>query len=76
MEHLLKIEEQYLRNLIDGRKKCEVRLNDRDYQVGDILSFYDDDLNDSGDYRNFEITHIHSGVGLTDNYVCLSVKIV
>ena len=73
MIHDLKIEQQYLDSLIAGTKKSEIRLNDRDYQKGDILRFYS--------YKNlkptkylFEITHIHSGLGMERNYVVLSVK--
>lgn len=73
MIHQLKIEENYLKNLIDGRKKVEIRYNDRDYQVGDTLEFTS--------YKQyhpetvfFEITHIHSGLGLREGYVALSVK--
>jgi len=61
MEHKLKIEENYLRNLVSGKKKAEIRFNDRDYQVGDILRFL---RNSPGNpvYFNFKITHVHSGV--------------
>lgn len=38
-EHFLKVETKWLDRLNDGTKTCELRLNDRDYQVGDILSF-------------------------------------
>lgn len=69
MIHKLKIEPNYLFNLLDGRKKSEVRVNDRDYQKGDILEFVDSD----GIYP-FEITHVHSGYGLREGYVLLSVK--
>lgn len=73
--HKLKIEPVYLDNLLDGRKKVEIRYNDRDYQVGDVLEFTD--------YRgcglnhptySFRVTHIHSGLGMADNYVALSVE--
>ena len=69
IKHSLKIEENYLRNLISGKKKAEVRFNDRDYQVGDILEF----SNDMGNIYYFHITHIHSGLGLKEGYVVLSV---
>ncbi len=70
-EHELKIEEIYLDNLISGVKKAEIRINDRDYQMGDILSFWH-----SLDEKTycFRITHIHSGIGLKEEYVCLSVE--
>lgn len=66
--HKLKIGQQYLENLKDGRKKVEIRLNDRDYQVGDWLEF---GPNIDEKYR---ITHIHSGLGMQDGYVALSVE--
>lgn len=78
MIHKLKIEPQYLENLIAGRKKSEVRLNDRDYQLGDVLEFVESFTNKKGwqDSRTirFLITHIHSGLGLQPGYVVLSVE--
>lgn len=74
MQHNLKIEEQYLENLLSGRKKAEIRINDRDYQVGDSLRFYH---YDAQKYVTFGITHIHSGLGMDKSgcgYVCLSVE--
>lgn len=68
MEHSLKIGKERLKNLIVGKKKCEVRFNDRDYQGGDILVFYDD-----GKEVKFLVTHIHSGLGVQPGYVVLSV---
>lgn len=37
MIHALKIWPQYFERIYQGEKKFEVRVNDRDYQVGDIL---------------------------------------
>jgi hypothetical protein len=68
IKHSLKIEENYLENLLSGRKRVEIRYNDRDYQVGDQLEFSNDD-----GYYYFEIIHIHSGLGLKDGWVALSV---
>ena len=75
--HELKIEDNYLKNLLLGTKKSEIRLNDRDYQVGDVLEFkeykeYPNDLNPIT--HHFEITHIHSGLGLKECYVALSIS--
>ena len=44
--HDLKIEKKYFNDVIAERKKFEVRKNDRDYQVNDILSLneYDKDI--------------------------------
>ena len=71
MIHQLKIEDNYLENLVEDKKTCEIRFNDRDYQVGDILEFYRYNIKD---YYRFEIIHIHSGLGLKDGYVVLSVR--
>lgn len=38
MIHKLKIEPQYFRQVISGKKKFEIRFNDRNYAVGDSLS--------------------------------------
>ena len=35
--HVLKIRPQYLRDVVSGKKKFEVRKDDRNFQVGDIL---------------------------------------
>ena len=71
MKHELKIEDNYLTNLLSGKKKAEIRLNDRDYQQGDTLEFWNSEIEE---YVEFKITHIHSGLGLEKNYVCLSVE--
>jgi len=73
MIHKLKIEANYFKNLLSGIKKVEIRLNDRDYQRGDILQF-DVYLDGRWVERTFEITHIHSGLGMEGNYVALSVQ--
>lgn len=74
MIHDLKIEQNYLDNLISGVKKSEVRINDRDYQKGDSLRFRKYSFSGETLEYNFEITHIHSGLGLSQNYVVLSVQ--
>ena len=81
-EHKLKIKSDYLENIINGKKKSEVRLNDRDFQCGDIVYLYDykklgmDKEIKSYDKADayYKITHIHSGLGMADNYVVLSFK--
>ena len=75
MIHDLRIESNYLKNLISGVKRCEIRLNDRDYQKGDLLRFKDYEPETVREYL-FEISHIHSGLGLERNYVVLSVVMI
>lgn len=69
MRHELKIGQNYLDNLLSGKKKMEIRFNDRDYQVGDSVCFWD-----GNESVSFLITHIHSGLGMKDGYVVLSVE--
>ena len=73
MRHNLKIDRCYLNNLLSGRKKVEIRINDRDYQLGDILIFTDLMQTPAIEHR-FSITHVHSGLGLAQNYVALSIE--
>ena len=75
MIHDLKIEKNYLDNLLSGKKRSEIRFNDRDYQGGDLLRFKEYHLNDVTEHL-FEILHIHSGLGLKDGYVVLSVHMI
>lgn len=74
MIHELKIEDNYLARLTEGKKKAEIRLNDRDYQLGDVLEFRKYTGLEKVEISYFKITHIHSGLGLKENYVCLSVE--
>lgn len=77
MIHYLKIERNYLERLVSGEKKAEIRINDRDYQLGDILKFLnpaDVGVGHEDFYLYFRITHIHSGLGLERYYVALSVE--
>ena len=81
MKHILKIEEQYLDTLLDGSKTFEVRYNDRGYQKGDTLAFHYHNASSNArvtyfkeePYVEFEITYVHSGLGMDGNYVVLAV---
>lgn len=72
MIHKLKIEQNYLDRLTSGKKKAEIRFNDRDFQLNDILEFKEG-CTVPGVYHRFKITHIHSGLGMKDCYVSLSI---
>jgi ASC-1-like (ASCH) protein len=75
--HRLKTLTQYFENVQNGRKSAELRLNDRDYQVGDILVLEGYDANDKlyvGGSVTKQITHILSGCrGLEPGYCVLSL---
>lgn len=75
MIHKLKIGEEYLRNILEGKKKSEIRLNDRDYQAGDTIEFWQNVYSELPVKHSFTITHIHSGLGLRENYVVLSIEL-
>lgn len=80
--HKLKIKKVYLDNILAKRKKSEVRLNDRDFQVGDIVELYEyEKLGATKNIKDcdiasysYQICHIHSGLGMENNYVILSWK--
>lgn len=77
--HRLKLHEAYAEEVSSGRKKAEIRFNDRDYQKGDLLFFTC--LHDHGLGRTelgpYEITHVlhgHTDYGLSEDYVILSIQ--
>jgi len=74
MKHELKIEQVYLDALLDGSKTFEVRYNDRGYNKGDVLQFYGRDVDYEWKELFFEVTYVHSGVGLKEFWVVLAVK--
>ena len=71
--HEIKIETVYYEAIAGGEKTFEIRFNDRNYQKGDLLRFID------SIYRGvlsgiWEITNVHSGFGLKEGFVSLSIK--
>lgn len=83
MIHELKIKQQYADRIANRVKKFEVRKNDRDYQVGDIVRFkvLDDGyiyehINNSHPLTDtkWEIIYIHAGLGMEKDYVILGIE--
>lgn len=70
--HKLKIEDVYYDQIIDGAKKFEVRYNDRGYQNGDHVKFFE---RDGSFERNglWEIIYVHSGLGMKEMFVVLGI---
>lgn len=77
--HILKIEPQYYDAVIQLRKKAELRLNDRDFKIGDLLHFvrlngeeYDGNMN------SFIITHTFKAseviTPFEKDYIVLSIE--
>jgi hypothetical protein len=77
--HELKCWPAFLEAMIDGRKTFEVRLNDRDYAVGDRLHLlgYDPDTKTyNGREHTLDVTYVMPGgtFGIDRDYVVLGVK--
>lgn len=79
MTHILKLSEDYIKPVLNREKTFEVRFNDRGFQKGDLIKFtaitrdcrpYIDDELES---RTYEITYVHSGLGLKEGYVVLGI---
>ncbi len=69
--HDLKIKQKYLIDLLRGVKTFEIRFNDRDYKVGDVLRFH---IPFSFTSYCFEVTDLFNDFGLQKGYVILSIK--
>ena len=75
--HLLKINQKYYEDVMNFRKKAELRKNDRDFKVGDLIHFT---RVDGGEYETFinmfVITHILPIKDLipdSEDYVMISI---
>lgn len=75
MRHEIKLGKRSLGHIIDGMKKFEVRYNDRDYQVGDLIRFNVEELPSMNKIlTDFRITYLHYGYGMEDGYVVLGIE--
>ena len=83
--HELKIKQEYLIDVALGNKTFELRYNDRDYQVGDLIRFIDISVgytsNDVEPYIDentlYRITYVLKNVekyGLDKDYCILAIK--
>ena len=81
MTHKIKLKEQYAEAVEAGEKTFEIRHNDRGYQKGDLVKF--NVVSDSGWIKEpqktynlpiYEITYVHSGLGMQDGYVALAIR--
>lgn len=75
MYHELKILPQYFEAVVTGKKKFELRKNDRDYKVGDIIKLREWDKDYTGKYMKVEVKYILQDCpeyGLQNGYCILS----
>lgn len=78
MKHNLKIKSEYFVSIINGNKTAEIRYNDHNYQVGDILVLneIDEEGNLTGNYCEVGVTNILDNAEyLQDGYVMLSFNL-
>lgn len=81
MNHELRIKESFANAIVDGRKKFEVRWNDRGYQTGDTVTFnvYKDGegVRATGhpiQGKTYRIGYVLSGWGLKNGYVAFGIE--
>ena len=79
--HNLKIKDEYIDQVVKENKTFELRKNDRDYQVGDLIHFVDVDGNEFRQELNvprlFGISYVLKGCpqyGLSEDYCIISIK--
>lgn len=79
MTHYLKTWKSFYKSVADGSKRFEIRINDRDYNLGDtlVLQEYDTQLCDlTGKSRIFKVAYILYGpaFGLSEGFCCMSLE--
>lgn len=75
MEHKLKIKQEYFEPVIQGKKRFEIRKNDRNFKVGDIVVLEEIDENNAytGDSFKTRITFI-TDYQQKDGYVVFGIS--
>ena len=76
MIHQLKIKQKYFNDIIDGIKRFEVRNNDREFCVGDILGLNEvgEGGVETGSCTLAEVTYVLHSDMLKDGYVVLGIE--
>ena len=74
--HVLKTEQPFFDDVWNGRKDFEVRLNDRDFKVGDRLELIEVTENATQRYILKDVKYILKGgqYGILPDYVVLGLK--
>lgn len=70
--HTLKIHETPFADLLSGAKTCEIRSDDRGFEVGDTVELKEFDGSYTGRAIRRTISHIQRGYGLPDGLCVLS----
>lgn len=78
-QHELKTWPDYFYRIFSGQKRFEVRKNDRDFQIGDVLYLKEYDP-ETGEYTGRElfknVTYVLKGgqFGIVDGYCVMSIS--
>lgn len=72
--HELKILSEHFWPVVDGLKKAELRKNDRDFKVGDILALYEWNGDYTGERVDKIIVHIADVGAYIPGYVLISME--
>ena len=77
--HILKLADKYIMPVMVGTKCFEIRKDDRDYKLGDVIHFVQENGNDIllESFTLFKITYILRDVskyGLQDGYCILGIR--
>lgn len=77
--HKLKLNIKFCDEVLSGAKTFEIRYDDRDYEVGDLIEFKPVDNDGEVGYhkvqnRTYKITYILDNWGLKEGYVALAIK--
>lgn len=83
-KHKIKIWPNYFEAVLSGDKKHEIRINDRDYQVGDILKMNEVDPESgqySGRYLSVRVTYTSVNQKNVTNYlrqkvIVMSIEVI
>lgn len=78
MEHILKIEKPFADAVCDGRKRFELRRNDRGYNAGDTIRFHcveaGDEIKHKINSRKYRIVYCLNGYGLREAFVAFGIE--
>lgn len=81
--HVLKLDERFAGEVLRGRKRFEVRFNDRCFQRGDEVKFrivnndgepVKNEIAEELEGRLYRITFVVSGYGLKEGYVAFGFE--
>lgn len=74
--HLIKIENQFYKLKLIGHKPYELRLNDRDYRVGDIVNYQDSSTQEIYSQEFVIVSVLYAYKGLEPNYCIFADKLI